>query len=312
MYTNRKGVSLMVGYALLIVIAIGLAAIVYPFLKARLPEDRVECPADLSISIEEVLCNRADWSVTVRMLNRGLFNITGAYIRFAEADKSVRPQINTGKELFLTGSTNPRPLGPGQRTPPLSYQIGSLSHLPPDGDFIVEVQPAIYRKRVLVPCSNKIVTQTVKCISQLIGWRAQEDANEIVCEGDWDGAQNCEKVHDGNWETYGTVASGDKIATYYANYTTPQDASLGSNWTIKFGDDNYSSIDIPYPCWNSETIQFKVDIDTRPTEPQNEFISFSCFNGSEWKSLQTNFRGLTLDLNITNFYEEKVWWRIRS
>ena len=312
MRANKRGVSLMVGYALLIVIAIGLAAVVYPFLKARLPEERVECPADLSISIEEASCNRADWSVTVRMLNRGLFNITGAYIRFAEADRSVRPQINVGRELFLTGSINPRPLGPGQYTPDLSYSVGDLSSLPQDGDFVVEVQPAIFRKGVLVPCSNKIITQTIPCISQFTGWLEDDTEDEFGCDGSWDSMLDCSMVHDGNWDTYGTAV--DSLATYYANYTRPLNAIEGSNWTIKFRDEEYLSIDIPVPCLNSETVQFKIDLNHTPITPRDESISFSCFNNgaSLWMSLHTRTRGSPPDEFLTNLYEEKVWWKLRS
>ncbi len=312
MRANKRGVSLMVGYALLIVIAIGLAAIVYPFLKARLPEERVECPADLSISIEEASCNRADWSVTVRMLNRGLFNITGAYIRFAEADRSVRPQINVGRELYLTG-INPRPLGPGQGTPNLTYSIGDLSPLPEDGNFVVEVQPAIFRKGVLVPCSNKIVTQTIPCISEVIGWLGDDDEDEFGCDGSWDPMQDCSNVHDKQWDTYGT-ASIESLATYYANYTTPSNALPGSNWTIKFGNDEFISINIPTTCWNIEKLQFRIDIDNTPLNPRDELIRFSCSknDGSGWESLYTRTRGFPPDISLTNLYEEKVWWKLRS
>lgn len=149
----------MIGYVLLIVIAIALAAMVYPYLKARLPVDQVECPADLSVSIENVSCDKTTRSLTLNLLNNGLFNITGAYIRFAESGKSIRPQINKGKELYLIIGANPRPLGPGEETLPLTYTTGTLSA----GTYIVEVQPAIFKNRALVPCINKIVTQSVEC-----------------------------------------------------------------------------------------------------------------------------------------------------
>ena len=162
MHNNKKGVSLMVGYALLIVIAIALAAIVYPYLKSiGVPIEKVECNPDISLSIENISCNRAGRSLSFNLLNRGLFNVTGVYIRFAEAERSIRPQINTGKELYLTGLVNPAPLGPGQETPTRTYPTGNL---PSGKSFVLEVQPAIFKKSVLVPCSNKIITQSVECI----------------------------------------------------------------------------------------------------------------------------------------------------
>ena len=164
MHNNKKGVSLMVGYALLIVIAIALAAIVYPYLKSiGVPIEKVECNPDISLSIENISCNRAGRSLSFNLLNRGLFNVTGVYIRFAEAERSIRPQINTGKELYLTGLVNPAPLGPWQETPLLNYHV-SVSASPSEQEFVLEVQPAIFKKSVLVPCSNKIITQSVECI----------------------------------------------------------------------------------------------------------------------------------------------------
>jgi hypothetical protein len=161
MHKNKRGISLMVSYVLLVVIAISLAAIVYPYLKSiGVPIDKAECPADLSLSIETASCNRTNNLLTITMLNRGLFNVTGAYIRFAEAGRSVRPQINSGKELYITGESSPHPLGPGQYTPGLNYPVAGL---PSATQFVIEVQPAIFKKGALVPCANKIITQTVEC-----------------------------------------------------------------------------------------------------------------------------------------------------
>jgi hypothetical protein len=315
MFRDKRGVSIMVGYALLIVVAIGLAAIVYPFLKARLPVDRVECPADLSLSIDEVACNRADWKVTIKLLNRGLFNVTGAYIRFAESGKSVRPQINKNKELYLTG-LNPVPLGPGQYTPDLSYSTGDLSYLPENGTFVVEVQPAVFKKGVLVPCSNKIITQTIKCISILIGWEEAENGNEYGCEGTWHPAFPCSNLNDTDWYTKGTANSNEK-ATYYVNYTTPPNAIWPhSNWTIKWRNQRTESLALVSPCWNTTKLQFKVEIDKTPPLANNSFIALSCYqNTGGWAELVRKNAQLPnggVDINATYFYEEKMWWQLRS
>ncbi len=301
----------MVGYALLVVIAIGLAAIVYPFLKARLPVERVECPADLSLSIDDVSCNRADHSLTIKLLNRGLFNVTGAYIRFAESDRTVRPQVNPGKEIYLTG-LNPTPLGPGQYTPYLTYPIGNLTSLPPNGTFIVEVQAAIFKKGVLVPCANKIITQTINCVSTLIGWMEDDTGDEYGCEGDWHSLFSCNNVNDTNWETFGTANQG--LVIYYVNYTTPPNAIWpNSNWTVKWGNQEIDSYLELGPCWNEVKMQFKIEIDHTPI-PQNEKIALFCMkaDGSGWQQLDQKIRGLSFDVNATNLYEEKMWWQLRS
>jgi len=162
--TNKRGDNLMVSYVLLIVIAIALSAGVFSFLKLRTPSDRAECPPDISLTIEEAQCNRAGNIVTMRLYNRGLFNVSGAFIRFGEADKSVRTQINKDRE-YLRPENSPNSLGlpPGVSTPLLSYHVGNLAELPENEELVIEVQPAIFKNRVFVPCANKIAVQPVDC-----------------------------------------------------------------------------------------------------------------------------------------------------
>lgn len=314
MHINKKGVSLMVGYALLVVIAIALAAVVYPYLKARLPIQQVQCPADLSISIEEAQCNRADWSLTVKLLNRGLFNISGAYIRFAESERTVRQQINENKELYLLGGLNPRPLGPGEETSRLTYSIGSQNNLPTDASFVVEVQPAIFKKGALVPCANKIITQTIPCVSTTLGWLEQEMGNQTSCDGQWyaegssGGSESpCLNVHDSVWTTFATAAPSQK-ATYYVNYSTPVGAGTNSYWVVKYLDGETINVTIPPGCWSTTKLQFKVEIDKTPI-PVYETISLHCL-GTTWISLSTQLADTPP--RPLNLYEEKMVWEMRS
>ncbi|MFH1802648.1 MAG: hypothetical protein ABH864_04305 [archaeon] len=314
MHKKKRGVSMMVSYALLVVIAIGLSAMVYPFLKARLPVDRVECPADLSISIEEARCNRADWSVGVKMINKGLFNITGVFIRFAEAGVGVRPQINAGKELFLKGPSDFSPLAPGEHTQFIINNVGSLSGVTAE-DFVVEVQPAIFKKGALVPCSNKVITQTIKCISTIIGWVERENGDEYSCEGGWADAAGfpCGNVNDTEWTTAGTADPNQK-ATYYVNYSIEPGAMFTgdggqTNWTVGIGNQNISLADEINRCQNDGKLQFKILIDTEPV-PADEYVQLFCLDGPTWEPLRTIYSDGTSD--SLNVYEEKMWWQLQS
>ena len=44
---DKRGVSIMIGYVLLVVIAIGLSIAVYAYLKNYLPREKAECPQDI-------------------------------------------------------------------------------------------------------------------------------------------------------------------------------------------------------------------------------------------------------------------------
>jgi hypothetical protein len=151
---DKRAVSLMVSYAILIVIAIALSILVYPRLKLLLPSERVECSDGIALGIEEVVCDLTENKLTLTLSNRGLFNVTAAFVRLDLSGNEVKKQINTGEEYF--------PLSFTAGTPPTTY-IYDLSTLNPvAGEHIVEVQPAIQSERTLVPCKT-IATQPVTC-----------------------------------------------------------------------------------------------------------------------------------------------------
>ncbi|MBU0906666.1 MAG: hypothetical protein KKD18_04510 [Nanoarchaeota archaeon] len=322
MRLNKRAVSMMVSYALLVVIGIAVAAISYPYLKSIVtPPDFAECPPDMSLSIEEAACNRADWSVSVRLLNRGLFNVTGAFIRFAHENRTVRDQINRDREIFIKGTSDTSPLAPGQETAYVTYQVGSLGYLPENGSFILEVQPAVYKKGVLVPCSGKIITQSIECISTMIGWLFQDEPSpidEFSCEGDWDDAngRGCSNIHDTLWNTPATAAPGS-IATFRVNYTiAPNYKWPESNWSGMWRNNEYFSYLSFSHCWDypaQDKIQFTVEIN-RQASPG--YIALSCYdyalNGGlgDWRELaregdENQFYNLL-------FYEEGMWWQESS
>ena len=69
----KRGESTILGYVLLIVLAIGMAGAVYAYLKLYVPKEVPRCPEDVKLSIEEVSCEGGWLSVTIG--NRGLFNV---------------------------------------------------------------------------------------------------------------------------------------------------------------------------------------------------------------------------------------------
>lgn len=79
---NKKGVSIMIGYVLLVSMAIVMSFLVYAWLKTYIPKDNLECPEDTSISIENVQCEGG--ILTISLKNNGLFNINGYIIRLWE------------------------------------------------------------------------------------------------------------------------------------------------------------------------------------------------------------------------------------
>ncbi len=78
---NKKAVSILVGYVLLILLTVSLAGLIYGFLqyRARLPE-KLSCPEDVSVYVVNYSCE--DGIITFWIKNSGLWNITGVNYKF--------------------------------------------------------------------------------------------------------------------------------------------------------------------------------------------------------------------------------------
>lgn len=155
MRPKKKGVSLMVSYTILVVIGIVLSVAVYSFLRLNLPPQREECPSNVNLIIEDATCSVADKTISLVISNRGLFNVSAAFIRMGQPDRIVKPQVNAGGVKFPNG-----PLGPGDETPFMEFETPFDVN---DIDtYTIEVQPAIIVGRNTVPC-EAIVEETVVC-----------------------------------------------------------------------------------------------------------------------------------------------------
>jgi len=80
MIKNKRGVSVVIGYVLLITTAIAMSVIVYQWIKSYVPQDSVECPSDLSISVTSFEYEKGLW-LNLTLKNNGHFNIGGIFVR---------------------------------------------------------------------------------------------------------------------------------------------------------------------------------------------------------------------------------------
>ena len=165
MFTRRnKAESLMVSYVLLIVIGIAISVFVFAYLKLYLPENRKSCELDTEIAIVNASCIYNDQDLSITLENRGLFNISGVFIRFGVPGEKVKVQLNEDKE-FLGLSGGPGPLSPGEKKA-FNYDSAALNLLGIDlerySTYELEVQSAILDKGFLIPCED-VVNYQVTC-----------------------------------------------------------------------------------------------------------------------------------------------------
>jgi cysteine-rich repeat protein len=84
---NKKGVSEMVGYVLLITLAVTMSIIAYNWMKTYLPKSTAECPDGTSLFIEQAMFNASDGNLSIALKNNGRFDIAG-YLIFATNSSS--------------------------------------------------------------------------------------------------------------------------------------------------------------------------------------------------------------------------------
>lgn len=157
---NKKAVSLMVSYVLLIVIAMGLASGVYSFLKFRatLPSDE-GCPGDAVLTIRNYNCYLDNKVITLEIENKGLFNVSGFFIRASNDTNipAILPLQTTELEADLAKETAGqyqflKPLAPNAK---LTTNFSYTNAVPIKR---IELQPFIIRER-LQTCKNLISLQ---------------------------------------------------------------------------------------------------------------------------------------------------------
>ena len=154
---NKKALSEIVGYAILIVIAISLSIMVYSFLRLYVPKETVSCNEDIVLILEDYACSSSSERLNITLTNKGLFKADAAYVRFGEESQKIKAQINQNNFL-LYGPQNTPGLNPDESFTSI-YEV----NLTGPGQYGLEIQPAIIKNKQLIVCERAIITQTIQC-----------------------------------------------------------------------------------------------------------------------------------------------------
>lgn len=79
---NRRGLSVVIGYILLIAISIVMSIVVYQWLKTYVPKDTTKCSEGTSIFIKEIAytCTSGKETLNITVKNNGRFSVNGYFI----------------------------------------------------------------------------------------------------------------------------------------------------------------------------------------------------------------------------------------
>ena len=162
---NDRGVSLMIGYVILIAIAIGLSTAVFFYLKLYLPPDKPKCYENVDLVIENVTCTTVvgGAQIFVNFTNRGLFSLDAAYIKFGESGRTFKTILNDPPDQnFLASDCNN--LDP--KLKPGDYFCNTFTYgvqVTPSTVYELSVEPLLWIDNTPVLCPDSIVTKRVAC-----------------------------------------------------------------------------------------------------------------------------------------------------
>ena len=173
---NKHGISVIVGYVLLISITIIMATIVFAWLKTYVPNDSTECPDGVSILIKDYVYDCKN-SLNLTIKNNGRFSITGYLIHARNSSGQqlaiidLTPyydtrfgglKLNSWVKFDLTGENTLEPEKQKNQTfnlPDGAVEFGVIKS--------VEIIAAIYQtengKQSFLTCTNSRVKQEFDC-----------------------------------------------------------------------------------------------------------------------------------------------------
>ena len=166
---NKKAVSIMIGYVLLIAGILIVSAIVYTWMRSYVPRPAPECPDGVSLFIEEVVCKDlgGNYNINLSIKNNGRFGIDGYYIKATDdpdqavAVSDISGNIESGGSaqagiVLFSGGT----LGPGDRAINAKYNLDFEI-------YMIEIIPIRYEtvegKNILVVCGDAKVKENIIC-----------------------------------------------------------------------------------------------------------------------------------------------------
>jgi hypothetical protein len=169
-FNNKKGVSVLIGYVLLITFVIFLGAMVYTWMKSYVPQEDLECPEDVSLFIKDYICTGNELNLTLK--NNGKFSIGGYFIRVTDDPQVGLATIDIS---FNISSAE------GQFIPPSGVKFdGEENSLAPNLDeshtfdisdhypiYSVEIIPLRWqeqsRRKRVVSCRTASIREDITC-----------------------------------------------------------------------------------------------------------------------------------------------------
>lgn len=239
---NKKGVSVVVEYVLLISVSIVMSLLVYNWIKTYVPKDSVKCDEGTSLFIKDYIYQCGGDTLTLTLKNNGKFSIHGFYIRASNKSGEELASIDISSRLLSGGGISgnsvvfsrfeENSLSPEElyNTKTVSFNITGLGQL-----YKIEIIPLriqiVEEKKKIATCGDASIKETLTCREeQQIGSLGEETNPASSCSDLFENGTITSGVY---WINY----LGKKMQVY-CNMSIP--SALGG-WTLF--EDFISSLD---------------------------------------------------------------------
>lgn len=102
--TNKKGVSEIVSYVLLIVISISISALVYAWLSNLPPRAKNTCPDEVSLIIKDYCLDTGNNIINITLQNKGTYIVGAVNVKIANKTETAK---NKTIPIYPLGGSNP-------------------------------------------------------------------------------------------------------------------------------------------------------------------------------------------------------------
>jgi len=169
---QKKGVSVIIGYVLLIVFAMVISVGVYAWLKTYVPNEPLNCPDGVSLFVKDASFNSSTSLLNITARNNGRFDVAGYFIAATNNSSQKLPSIDLSNYLnedsngikfgssvlfSVTGSNSLKPGDEKTNSFTIPLSVGNIS--------TVRVIPTRFQEEEnrerFVSCGDARVQQTV-------------------------------------------------------------------------------------------------------------------------------------------------------
>lgn len=161
---SKKGLSVIIGYVLLITFAVIIGTIVYAWMNSYILTDKTECPDEVSLVVRSYTEDCTKQELELEFQNKGLFNISAFKIRGStDASKEVatigfQPIQDKNTDYYIFQ----KPLSPDgelqNRTINYYAKVENNINL-----AFVEITPYVFENGKSYICANAKIKQKLEC-----------------------------------------------------------------------------------------------------------------------------------------------------